>query len=79
MQTITLTIAFMAISANGNSIDIIANAKTWVDAAVPYSATAYHDGYRTDSAGYVSMAWELEAPGQTTENLVNFATKITKD
>jgi hypothetical protein len=35
---------------------ILARAQTWVDAKVPYSQSAYRDGYRTDCSGYVSMA-----------------------
>ena len=40
-----------------NSVNVIANAKTWLNPAVPYSQSAYHNGYRTDRSGYVSMAW----------------------
>ena len=40
-----------------NSVNVIANAKTWLNPAVPYSQSAYHNGYRTDCSGYVSMAW----------------------
>ena len=36
---------------------ILARAKTWLDARVPYSQTTFRDGYRTDCSGYVSMAW----------------------
>lgn len=40
-----------------NSVNVITNAKTWLNPPVPYSQTAYHNGYRTDCSGYVSMAW----------------------
>jgi len=40
-----------------NAVNVIANAKTWLNPPVPYSQTAYHNGYRTDCSGYVSMAW----------------------
>ncbi len=39
--------------------EIISRAKSWADVPVPYSQTAYRDGYRTDCSGYVSMAWKL--------------------
>lgn len=46
--------------------EIVARAKTWVDAKVPYSQAAYRDGYRTDCAGFVSFAWQVRTPnGQT--------------
>jgi hypothetical protein len=32
---------------------------TWLDAQVPYSQSASHEGYRTDCSGFVSMCWEL--------------------
>ena len=38
-------------------------AQTWVDGQVPYDPGEKHDGYRTDSAGYVSYAWRLDPPG----------------
>jgi len=38
--------------------EIIARAKTWANARVPYSQHAFRDGYRTDCSGYVSMAWQ---------------------
>jgi hypothetical protein len=59
--------------------EIIARAKTWVDAKVPYSMTAYwSDGYRQDCSGYVSMAWGL--PGnEWTGSLAQFGVKITRD
>jgi hypothetical protein len=39
--------------------EIIQRAQTWVTAGVPYSQSAYRDGYRTDCSGFVSMAWRL--------------------
>lgn len=38
---------------------VIERAETWTDERVPYSQTAYRDGYRTDCSGFVSMAWGL--------------------
>ncbi|MFD0971791.1 hypothetical protein [Plantactinospora endophytica] len=37
--------------------EILARARTWD--AVSYSQERYHNGYRTDCSGYVSMAWNL--------------------
>ncbi len=40
----------------------------WVDRHVMYSQTpqSKYDGYRTDCSGFVSMAWDKPAPGNTT-------------
>lgn len=58
--------------------DIIKRAKTWVDAKVPYSMTAFwSDGYRQDCSGYVSMAWGLPN-NEWTGSLGQFGVKITK-
>ncbi|MFF5987702.1 GH25 family lysozyme [Prauserella flavalba] len=40
--------------------EVIDRAKKWSDDPVPYSMENYHDGYRTDCSGYVSMAWQLD-------------------
>jgi hypothetical protein len=52
--------------------EIISNAKTWLNPPVPYSKTAYHNGYRQDCSGYVSMAWEL-GTSETTSTLAQYA------
>ncbi|MFG2308455.1 peptidoglycan-binding protein [Streptomyces sp. NPDC048566] len=59
--------------------EIINRAKTWIDAKVPYSMTAYwKDGYRQDCSGFVSMAWGL--PGnEWTGSLDAFGVRITRD
>jgi hypothetical protein len=36
---------------------VLARGQVWVDAAVPYSQSAYFQGYRTDCSGFCSMAW----------------------
>ena len=38
---------------------IIARADHWVAQHVPYNQGAWHEGYRTDCSGYVSMCWGL--------------------
>lgn len=59
--------------------EIINRAKTWIDADVPYSMTAYwSDGYRQDCSGFVSMAWGL-AGNEWTGSLDGFGVRITKD
>ncbi|MFC6132744.1 NlpC/P60 family protein, partial [Streptomyces spororaveus] len=57
---------------------VIARAKTWVDAKVPYSMNNYRDGYRTDCSGLVSMAWNLGTSAWT-GNLDTFADRISKN
>ncbi|QEU79655.1 C40 family peptidase [Streptomyces subrutilus] len=56
---------------------VIARAKTWVDAQVPYSQSDYRDGYRTDCSGLVSMAWNL-GTNAWTGDLDTYANRITK-
>lgn len=59
--------------------DIIARARTWVTAQVPYSTTAYwSDGYRQDCSGFVSMAWNL-GTNEWTGSLASFGVRVTKD
>mmetsp|Transcript_16093 Transcript_16093/g.23449 ORF Transcript_16093/g.23449 Transcript_16093/m.23449 type:complete len:164 (+) Transcript_16093:1479-1970(+) len=48
----------------------------WVDAAVPYSQSAYYEGYRTDCSGYVSMGWQLST-SYWTGSLTEVCHKIT--
>ncbi|MFK0259109.1 hypothetical protein [Streptomyces sp. NPDC090445] len=57
--------------------DVVARAKTWVDAKVPYSQSSYRSGYRTDCSGRVSMAWNL-GTNAWTGNLDTYANRITK-
>ncbi|MFJ2824327.1 NlpC/P60 family protein, partial [Streptomyces toxytricini] len=58
--------------------EVIARAKTWVDAQVPYSMSNYRNGYRTDCSGLVSMAWKL-GTNAWTGNLDTYADRISKD
>ncbi|MER7828269.1 hypothetical protein ABTX85_37620 [Streptomyces sp. NPDC096097] len=57
---------------------VIARAKTWVDAQVPYSQSSYRDGYRTDCSGLVSMAWNL-GTNAWTGDLDTYADRISKN
>jgi hypothetical protein len=41
---------------------IVARAKEWVDAGVPYDQNALRDGYRTDCSGLASFAWQIRNP-----------------
>ncbi|MEI7031260.1 FG-GAP-like repeat-containing protein [Streptomyces pratensis] len=56
---------------------VIARAKTWVAAKVPYSMNDYREGYRTDCSGLISMAWNL-GTNAWTGNLDTYATRISK-
>ncbi|MEU0780080.1 peptidoglycan-binding protein [Streptomyces sp. NPDC006173] len=59
--------------------EIINRAKTWIDAGVPYSMSAYwKDGYRQDCSGFVSMAWGLP-DNEWTGSLDTFGVRITRD
>ncbi|MFF3976690.1 FG-GAP-like repeat-containing protein [Streptomyces sp. NPDC001828] len=83
--------ALAATSGVGGQIsrsEVITRAKTWTDAAVPYSQTSYltsyGNKYRTDCSGFVSMAWNLATSasnnwGETTPTLMNFTSSIGKD
>ncbi|ANZ39582.1 hypothetical protein BBK82_29580 [Lentzea guizhouensis] len=57
---------------------VLARAKAWVDAKVPYSNTAYRDGYRQDCSGFVSYAWTAST-SFTTRTLQSISQRITKD
>lgn len=46
-------------SVSGGRKTAIDRAFSWYDDDVPYSQSRYHDGYRTDCSGFVSMAWDL--------------------
>jgi hypothetical protein len=52
--------------------------QTWVDAAVPYSQSAYYEGYRTDCSGYVSMGWQLGSSQTTSTLYPSYCSKITQ-
>lgn len=66
---------------------VIARAKVWTDARVPYSQTATKAGfmadgktkqnYRTDCSGFVTMAWGVKA-GPNTTSLTGMTTSIKK-
>ncbi len=57
---------------DANSVNIIANAQTWLNPSIPYSQSDYYAGYRTDCSGYVSMAWQL-GTSATTWTLPNWS------
>lgn len=59
--------------------EVLDRAASWLTAnnrgPVPYSQTSHwHDGYRQDCSGYVSMAAKLGAPGPNTVELGKTAT-----
>ena len=49
--------------------DAITRGFGWYDDKVPFNKAATHDTYRTDCSGFVSMCWQLGAPGKTTSTL----------
>lgn len=58
--------------------EVLRRAASWIGPdgqGVPYSMGAYHDGWRTDCSGYVSMAWNLRTDGGDKLN----ATTVTFD
>jgi hypothetical protein len=44
-------------STPGSRRNMLANAQNWVNNKVMYSQSKYHNGYRQDCSGMVSMAW----------------------
>ncbi|MFI1165279.1 peptidoglycan-binding protein [Streptomyces sp. NPDC020801] len=57
---------------------IIARAKKWISARVPYSMYSFWpDGYRQDCSGFVSMAWNLPR-NEWTGSLGGYAARIKK-
>ncbi|MEV6304577.1 hypothetical protein AB0M02_34570 [Actinoplanes sp. NPDC051861] len=61
--------------------EIIARARTWAVAPRAYSQEAYDEisGYRLDCSGFVSMAWALRPPGETTVELPDYCVLIDID
>ena len=46
-------------AATGDRRAVLQRGFDWYDQHVPYSQSKYHEGYRTDCSGYVSMCWGL--------------------
>ncbi|SOB88951.1 C40 family peptidase [Streptomyces sp. 1331.2] len=62
--------------------ETLKRAATWVDQGLEYSMGGEtYQGWRTDCSGYVSMAWGLPGPGETTDSFIpeGIAHRITKD
>ncbi|MBE0476376.1 MAG: hypothetical protein IBX62_04665 [Coriobacteriia bacterium] len=57
---------------------VLERAKRWTKHGVPYSQARYHEGYRTDCSGFVSMAWGLDE-SLTTRSLPEVSRRIDKD
>ncbi|MFF8955829.1 peptidoglycan-binding protein [Streptomyces sp. NPDC014894] len=58
--------------------EIIARARGWLAAKVPYSMQAYWtDGYRQDCSGFVSMAWDL-ARNEWTGSLAQYGVRVER-
>ena len=54
-----LSRAAILASVSGGRKTAIERGFAWYDAHVPYSQSKYHEGYRTDCSGFVSMSWQL--------------------
>ncbi|MGF1343334.1 FG-GAP-like repeat-containing protein [Streptomyces flavovirens] len=60
--------------------EALKRAASWVGKGLPYNQGAYHDGYRTDCSGYVSMAWGLSSSQATNTFVPNgYGEWISKD
>lgn len=57
---------------------IIARAEHWVAQHVPYNQGTWHEGYRTDCSGYVSMCWGLR-DSMVTSTMPQIAHRIAKE
>jgi len=57
---------------------ILARAEHWVHQHVPYSQESWHEGYRTDCSGYVSMCWGLR-DSMVTSTMPQVSHRIAKD
>jgi hypothetical protein len=57
---------------------MIARAEHWVAQQVPYNQGAWHEGYRTDCSGYVSMCWGLR-DSLVTSTMPQVAHRIAKE
>jgi hypothetical protein len=54
-----LSRASILAKATGARKTAIERGFAWYDAHVSYSQSRYHEGYRTDCSGFVSMCWQL--------------------
>ncbi|GAA1950686.1 hypothetical protein [Catenulispora subtropica] len=57
---------------------ILARAEHWVSQHVPYNQGLWHEGYRTDCSGYVSMCWGLR-DSMVTSTMPQIAHRIAKE
>jgi hypothetical protein len=57
---------------------ILARADHWVGQHVPYSQETWHEGYRTDCSGFVSMCWGLR-DSMVTSTLPQISHRIAKE
>jgi hypothetical protein len=57
---------------------MIARAEHWVAQRIPYNQGLWHEGYRTDCSGYVSMCWGLR-DSLVTSTMPQIAHRIAKE
>lgn len=58
--------------------EMIARAGHWVSQHVPYNQGTWHEGYRTDCSGYVSMCWGLR-DSMVTSTMPQISHRIAKE
>ncbi|WP_194917099.1 hypothetical protein [Catenulispora rubra] len=57
---------------------MIARAEHWVAQRIPYNQGLWHEGYRTDCSGYISMCWGLR-DSLVTSTMPQIAHRIAKE
>ena len=56
--------------------ETINRGKTWVEDGIMYSQSRYHEGYRQDCSGFVSMCWDA-GTSYTTRNIQEVSYQIS--
>lgn len=77
MQLLHSLLISLVVSLVAGKNWITNNADTWLNPSVYYSQSDYHNGYRQDCSGYVSMAWQL-GTSAVTWTIPNYAHQIDK-
>ncbi|NUR32336.1 MAG: hypothetical protein HOV83_41900 [Catenulispora sp.] len=57
---------------------MLARAEHWVNQHVPYNQGLWHEGYRTDCSGYISMCWGLR-DSMVTSTMPQISHRIAKE
>ncbi len=56
---------------------VVSRGAHWVKKRIPYSQARYHQGYRQDCSGFVSMAWKVKT-SYTTYSITRVSFRIKK-